>query len=375
MRFLHTADWHIGKRLHGYDLLADQQKVLEDILLIAKEEQVDAIVIAGDLYDRSVPAIEAVHLLNQQLYKMNLSEHFPVLAISGNHDSATRLETGAPWFQQNQFYLRTQLTQAFQPIELADVQFYLLPYFEPIAARLYFEDEAIRTIQQAMPLVIAEMKKTFDATKKQVLVSHFFVAGSSRTDSETKVEVGGLDSVPLDLLEVFDYVALGHLHGKNALQHPTICYSGSPLKFSLSELHQEKGVWIVDTDPTVIRRFREVAPLRDMVQVTASFQELLTPAFYHQLDREAYLQLLLTDRAIIPNMMNQLRQLYPRILSVERLNGREQGETPLVSKAMNQLAPQELLTNFFEKMTDSELTVLQQRWLSDTLSQVEGAEQ
>ena len=247
MKFLHTADWHIGKKLHGFDLLAEQREAFKQILAIAKEEQVDAVVIAGDLYDRSVPAVEAVEIFNEMMIQMNLKEHFPVLAISGNHDSSTRLETGGPWFNQTQFHLNTRLEQAFQPIEIDNTQFYLLPYFEPIAARLYFEDETIRTIQAAMEKVVAKMQESFLPNKKQVLVSHFFVAGSEKTDSETKLTVGGLDVVPTALLEPFDYVALGHLHGKNALQAPNARYSGSPVKFSLSEMTQEKGVWLVET--------------------------------------------------------------------------------------------------------------------------------
>ena len=140
------------------------------------------------------------------------------------------------------------MAEAFQPIIFKDTQFFLLPYFEPISARIYFEDEQIRTIQQAMEKVIEKMKTQFDSTKKQVLVSHFFVTGSMKSDSETKIEVGGLDAVPGDLLEPFDYVALGHLHNQAALNQKNARYSGSPLKFSLSEINQKKGVWIVDLE-------------------------------------------------------------------------------------------------------------------------------
>ena len=213
MKVLHTADWHIGKKLHGYDLLPDQAYILDQILKIAKEEAVEAIVIAGDLYDRSVPSEASVRLLNQTIADWNLTQQFPLLAISGNHDSATRLATGSPWFNQAQFHLHTRLEEAFTSVEMGNSQFYLLPYFEPVDARIYFEDSELRTIQQAMPKVIEKMQESFDRDKKHILVSHFFVAGSSKTDSETKIEVGGLDGINGKLLECFDYVALGHLHG------------------------------------------------------------------------------------------------------------------------------------------------------------------
>ncbi|MGM0123285.1 DNA repair protein SbcD/Mre11 [Enterococcus sp. AZ194] len=367
MRFLHTADWHIGKKLHGYDLLEDQKKSMKDILEIAKKENIDALVIAGDLYDRSVPSVEAIEAFNQQMIEMNLEEKLPILAISGNHDSSTRLEAGAPWFSQTNFHLYTRLEQAFTPIEWADTQFFLLPYFEPIAARLYFEDESIRTLQQAMVRVVSEMESLFAPNKKHVLVSHFFVAGSEKSDSETKIEVGGLDGVPGSMLSSFDYVALGHLHGKDALHQENARYSGSPLKFSLSEMNQKKGVWIVDTEPTISYRFVELRPLHEMIEVTAAFKELISPEFYQNINRENYLQIQLTDRAIIPNMMNQLRQIYPHILSVERVNGRDEGTKRQTNVQQKELSPNQLIATFFEEMTEEPLTEKQQVWVADAL--------
>lgn len=372
MRFLHTADWHIGKKIHGFDLLEEQKDAFQQILQIAKAEKVDAIVIAGDLYDRSVPAVEAIEVFNQMVIEMNLQEKFPVLAISGNHDSSTRLETGGPWFVQSDFYLHTRLDQAFQPIEMKNTQFFLLPYFEPISARLYFENDEIRTIEQAMNEVVKEMKTHFDLDKKQVLVSHFFVAGSEKTDSETKLMVGGLDTVPLSVLNAFDYVALGHLHGKNALKAEQAKYSGSPLKFSLSEIDQKKGVWIVDTEnQKPLLEFKEIHPLRDIIQIEGSFTDLISPAFYESIRKEDFLHVKLTDRAVIPNMMNQLRQIYPRIIGVERLYGREEhNENKTVKTELKTLAPKQLVEQFFSEVTGEELTAQQQDWIKENLAEI-----
>lgn len=376
MRFLHTADWHIGKKLHGFDLLEDQKAAFDQILQIAKTEKVDAIVIAGDLYDRSVPAVEAIELFNQMVIEMNLQEKLPILAISGNHDSSTRLETGGPWFVQSDFYLHTRLEQAFQPIEMDDTQFFLLPYFEPISARLYFENEEIRTIEQAMKEVVKEMTMYFDPEKAHVLVSHFFVAGSEKTDSETKLMVGGLDTVPLATLDAFDYVALGHLHGKNALQSETARYSGSPLKFSLSELNQTKGVWLVDIDVQKLSvEFKEIQPIRDIVQIEGSFKELISPEFYETIQKDDYLHVQLTDRAVIPNMMNQLRQVYPRIIGVERLYGREDQAAKTTAKAgLKKLAPNQLVEQFFSEVTGEEPTGQQQKWIKEQLAEIHQSE-
>ncbi|MBO0454739.1 exonuclease SbcCD subunit D [Candidatus Enterococcus murrayae] len=370
MKVLHTADWHIGKKLHGYDLLPDQAYILDQIKKIAKEEAVEAIVIAGDLYDRSVPSEDSVRLLNQTIVDWNLTEQFPLLAISGNHDSATRLATGAPWFNQANFHLHTRLQEAFSPIEMKDTQFFLLPYFEPVDARIYFEDPELRTIQAAMPKVIAKIKESFDPQKKHVLVSHFFVAGSSKTDSETKIEVGGLDGINGVLLEDFDYVALGHLHGKDALKMANARYSGSPLKYSLSEKDQAKGVWIVETE-TGAFSFRELTPLHEVQELQADFEKLLTPSFYSTIDRENYLSILLEDRAVIPNLMNQLRQVYPRIIQVERANGFETAvETRLKTENIKEKSPIALTEEFFTEVSQNELTPQQKNWIEEGLHSI-----
>ncbi|MEG0293043.1 exonuclease SbcCD subunit D [Enterococcus sp.] len=366
MRFLHTADWHIGKKLHGYDLLENQKAAMEEILAIAKKEAVDAIIIAGDLYDRSVPGIESIELLNKQFIQMNLEAELPILAVSGNHDSATRLATGGPWYKQRNFHLHTTLEEALVPVEFPEVQFFLLPYFEPIAARLYFEDDSLKTIGQAVARVVEAMASAFDPNKKQVLVSHFFVAGSLRTDSETSVEVGGLDAVPVDVFAAFDYVALGHLHSKNAIKEGKVLYSGSLLKYSLSEINDEKGVWLIDSQ-TMEPAFQALTPLQDIQHYQASFAELTDPTVYQTLDRQAFWHFEITDRAIIPNMMNQLREIYPFVLTVERTNGHDV-VVQTTKKRSKKVAPPVVLANFFNEVTGEELTDQQREWLETGLT-------
>ena len=181
--------------------------------------------------------------------------------------------------------------------------------------------------------------------------------------------MGCLDVVPTALLEPFDYVALGHLHGKNALQAPNARYSGSPVKFSLSEMTQEKGVWLVETETEVHFQFRALKPLRDIQQLTGSFQQLTDPAFYQEVNRENYLHVQLTDRAIIPNMMNQLRKIYPKIIGLERLNGREtsNGNQKKVVQ-IEQRSPEEHLHDFFNDVTGEALTEQQAQWVQEELS-------
>lgn len=358
MRFLHTADWHIGKKLHGYELWTEQEDAFQQILTLAQQKKVDAVVLAGDIYDRALPSEQAVATVNQMLQQINLTAQLPLLAISGNHDSATRLETGSPWFTATNFYLNTKLEQAFTPIELADTQFFLLPYFEPFAARQYFGDDKLRTIAQAMPKIVAAMQEKFKADKKHVLVAHFFAAGSQQSDSETKVTIGGLDAVPTDALAAFDYVALGHLHNETALHAERIKYSGSPLKFSVSEAQQQKGVWLIDTDPFQTE-FLPLKPLRDVAEVTASFAQLTDPAYYGQLERDDYLAINLTDTKVIPNVMQELRKIYPYILSLSRENGRE--VTATSTPQIRTLSPMALLADFFQETTTQSLTTKQEK--------------
>lgn len=371
MRFLHTGDWHIGKKLHGYDLLADQKAVIRQIFVLAKQEKVDAIVIAGDLYDRSVPSVEACEMLNQLFIEINWQEKIPVLAISGNHDSAVRLSTGMPWYELTDFHLYTKLEQSFDPIEIGDVQFYLLAYFEPVAARAYFHDDSL-TLTTAIKKIIGQMGKSFDPGKKQVLVTHFFIAGSFKTDSETSVEVGGLNAISYDLLQTFDYVALGHLHSKNAIKKGNARYSGSPLKFSLSEKDDQKGIWIIDSSD-LNPQFKALTPLRDVKELVASFRQLTDPDFYQQLNCEDFWQFQLTDRTVIPNMMNQLRAIYPNIIGAQRISRyRENVQLEKLKERKN--SPQQMLQTFFAEITGDDLTKQQKYWLDQALLQATDTE-
>lgn len=370
MRFLHTADWHIGKKLHGFDLLAEQKDAFSQIKQIAAEQKVDAIVIAGDLYDRAIASEDSVAVLNEMLKELNLQENYPLLAISGNHDSAIRLETGSDWYQATKFYLKTKFADAFEPVTLQDTQFFMLPYFQPQMARNYFQDESLKNLSEIMKKVVANMEQQFDPAKKQVLVAHFFAAGSSHTDSETMLEVGGLNPVPVDLLEKFDYVALGHLHDKNAIKHPFIHYAGSPVKFSTSEAQTQKGVWIVDTDPYQATWF-PLEPLNDIHVLEKSFAELTAPKLYRHIPKDDYVAVRLTDRAVIDDVMNKLRHYYPRIISLARVNGRESLVAEENNDTQVNLDPLKLFESFFEKMTDEKPTQLQKQIVQESFDELQ----
>ena len=367
MRFLHTADWHIGKTLNDFSLLDDQLATFKQIEAIAKDQQVDAIVIAGDLYDRSVPNEAAVGLLNQMLQELNLTDHFPLLAISGNHDSAVRLSTGTDWFAYQSFFLNTNINDAFTPVTIKDTQFFLLPFFGIQEVRNYFNDDKIKNVNDAMARITDEMEKHFAPGKRHVLVAHFFAAGSKRTaDSETLIEIGGLSAVTTDVLAPFDYVALGHLHNRNALNDEKIKYSGSPMKFSVSEAKQEKGVWIVDTAPFKAK-WVPLSTVHDIHLLKGSFAELATKP--EEALREDFYDIELTDQERIPDVLNKLREYYPKIVSLHRTHQGKQVQLNL-SKKRAQESPLDLLTDFYSQTMGNDLTDRQKKWAEKALTQI-----
>jgi exonuclease SbcD len=298
-----------------------------------------------------------------------LDDHFPIYAISGNHDSATRLSTGTKWFKHTQFYLHTRLGQAFRPVELPDTQIFLLPYFELFDAQQYFADESLKHLDEAFQPIVAKMKSLFNPNKKQVLVAHFFADGSAHTDSETQLTVGGLAAVPVSLLKDFDYVALGHLHGKDALHADNARYSGSPVKFSLSEANQQKGVYIVDTDNPLTMSFKPIKPLRDVQRLNESFATLTNKAFYEQLNLDNYYGITLKDTQPIVNVLARLRDIYPHIISLDRENGYDttidyKGES---GKKIRQKDPMTLLADFYQQIAKEDLTDQQKQWAKAAL--------
>lgn len=379
MKFLHTADWHIGKKLHGISLLEEQDEVFRQLLETAIKEKVDAIVIAGDLYDRSVPPAEAVKLLNKMLYKINVEQSFPILAVSGNHDSSTRLQTGGPWYQEKLFYLYTTLSdQVIKGIKIDNSQFFLLPYFEPIDARLYFKDETLKTHQDAVKRVVEEMKKNFDPSLNQVLVSHFFVAGSLRTDSEVEATAGGLDSIAASLFKDFQYVALGHLHNPNAFKSSSIQYSGSLLKYSVSEANQIKGFRLVELTDNgeVSNRFCSVEPLKNLTIIEESFPTITNHEYYQDIDNNDYIYVKLTDTKMIPNAMNRLREIYPNIIGMERINRPKLMSNSRLSRNKEEklLSPTKMFENFYEVVTGDLMSENQQKIVTKMMEDIQKEE-
>lgn len=322
MKLFHTADWHLGKLVHGIYMTEDQRFVLDQLIEAIREEKPDAVIIAGDLYDRGVPPTDAVELLDRTLKTIVVELGVPVLAIAGNHDSPDRIGFGSALMQRQGLYLAGQLRQGMKPAtfrdEFGEVHVHLVPYADPAIVRHALEDESIRTHDEAMSAIVSRLELAEGA--RHVLVGHAFVtpsgeAADNTSDSERPLAIGGAEHVSARHFERFHYTALGHLHQAHYVRSENIRYAGSPLKYSISEERHAKGYLIVEMDGSgaVTVEKRELKPLRDMRRVEAAIEELEK----HPVNEDyVYVTLLNDNPVLFP--MEKVRAVYPNAMHVER---------------------------------------------------------
>jgi exonuclease SbcD len=360
MKFIHTGDWHLGKLVHGLYMTADQKAILNQFIELVGEEQPDAVIIAGDLYDRSVPPTEAVELLDEVLFKINVELNIPIVAIAGNHDSAERLSFGSSWYRHNHFYLTGKLTNQFHPVRINGVNFHLVPYAEPGLVRHLLDDESIHSHQDAMKSVIGRIEETMDHTEPNVLVGHAFVLGGETCDSERTLSVGGSGCVTSNLFAPFSYTALGHLHSPDAIRHDKIKYSGSLMKYSFSEAKQRKSISIIEMDEKgeFEIRYRTLAPRQDMREVEGYIEQLLDPDFYQNQNTEDYLKVTLLDDGSLIDPIGKLRQIYPNVLHLERkIETIDQKKLKSFTTAREEKKSElDLFAQFYSQMTTADFT-------------------
>ncbi|MHA6483205.1 exonuclease SbcCD subunit D [Paenibacillus sp. strain BS8-2] len=322
MKLFHTADWHLGKLVHGVYMTEDQRFVLNQLVEAVRVESPDAVIVAGDLYDRGVPPTEAVELLDEVLKTIVVELGVPVIAIAGNHDSPDRIGFGSLLMEGRGLYLAGQLRNDLAPVVLDDgfgeVHFHLVPYADPAIIRHELADESIRTHDDAMKAIVSRLPLAEGA--RHVLVGHAFVtpsgeAADNTSDSERPLAIGGAEHVSASHFESFHYTALGHLHQAHFVRHERIRYSGSPLKYSISEERHNKGYLIVEMDESgsVTIEKRELRPLRDMRRVEAPIEELEQ----HPVNEDyVYVTLLNDNPVLFP--MEKVRAVYPNAMHVER---------------------------------------------------------
>ena len=372
VKFLHTADWHIGRKLQGKDLLEDQQYVMNNLISKIDEIKPDFLIIAGDLYDRSVPSKEATTLLQELLVKINIECNIPIFAISGNHDSRERLAIGEAWFSKHKFYLHTRLNQAFDKITIEDTDIYLLPYFEPFEAREYFEDATLTTHNSATKRVIDEIYKNIDMSKTNILVAHTFVSGGLETDSEREISVGTVENVAVEIFEKFDYVALGHLHNPNAIKEERIKYSGSPMAYSFSEATQIKGMRLVElTKEIYTEEFISLEQKRKLHNISARYEEVFTKEFQQNFDcKNDYFSMELSGLEGVTDPLPRIKEYYPNTLILKQKRNNNSDIEMKLDKEMLTKSPLELIEGFYSEQTGSELTVGQKQVLVNIIDKV-----
>ena len=388
MKLLHTADWHIGKELGGFSLLSEQEAAFKKMLDIAIAEKVDGVIIAGDLYDRAIASTQAVTALERMLKEMNLTHHLPIYAVSGNHDGATRLGAGHEWREQTGLFLNTTLAGAFKPVETPEAQIYLLPFIEPTTARVYYqipEDElaAYQSIEQVMNRIVKDMVATFDPHKQHILVTHYYVTGAGNEDyeftSETNSRVGGLKGITADQFSAFDYVALGHLHLRQASPTKTIQYAGSPVKFNTKEAQTEKGVFIVDITPDAVHTtWHPITPTKDLIVLSAPFETLISPEFYQQYARNHanFFSIRIQGVAHTANARATLVDIYGDVVEVQYdLPALTMVDQVIPEVVADDVSDDDLIATFYQEVTQESLTAAQERVIADTLVQLRQQEE
>ncbi|MFD2046539.1 exonuclease SbcCD subunit D [Ornithinibacillus salinisoli] len=324
MKLFHTADWHLGKLVQGVYMTEDQQYILNQFIKAIEEEKPDAVIIAGDLYDRAVPPTEAVQLLDEVLDTIVLKLKTPVLAVAGNHDSPSRLNFGSKIMKQNGFHIVGNFTKDLAPVilhdEYGEVHFHLVPYCDPSVVRNVLEDDEIRTHNDAMNKIVVQISKNMKPNTRHIFIGHAFVTPfgeekENTSDSERPLSIGGAEYVDARHFTPFDYTALGHLHQAHHVLQENIQYAGSLLKYSVSEEHHNKGFYVLEMDENgaISKEKRLFKPRRDIRTVEATMDELLT----HSVNND-YVFVRLMDETPVLSPMEKIRSVYPNAMHVER---------------------------------------------------------
>ena len=415
MKFIHLADLHIGKRVNAFPMLEDQRYILKQILTILREERPDGgVILAGDIYDKAIPSAEAVELFDEFLTQL-AALRLRVFIIAGNHDSPERIAFGNRLMDRSGIYLSpvydghvkritcpdraasvtlsaadaVDLNAGTHSVESAStsaaastcppVDVYLLPFLKPANVRRFYPEETIESYTDAMRVAIAHMD--IDPTHRNLLVTHQFVTGASRSDSED-ISVGGSDNVDASVFAPFDYVALGHLHGPQQMGEeggPLIRYAGTPLKYSFSEARHHKSVTVVEIGKKkadgvvdVCISTRELRPLHDMREIRGSYEELTLRANYEGTATDDYIHATLTDEIEIPDAARHLQVIYPNLMKLDYDNARTrgQGSERLELEQLEEKSPLDLFSELFEKQNHKEMTEEQARYVQAQMEKI-----
>lgn len=380
MRFIHLADLHIGKRVNGFPMLEDQRYILEQILERTKESAADAVIIAGDIYDKPVPSAEAVDLFDDFLVGLT-KLGVRVFLISGNHDSAERISYAGRLLRESQVYISPRFDGTIHPISVSDdygiVNVYLIPYIHPSLVRNAWPEEKIGSYDDAMRVLLE--KSGADPNARNLAVVHQFVTAGGQSPEETDSEekhVGGLDNVDASAFDAFDYVALGHLHGPQRIGRDTIRYAGSPLKYSFSEEKQNKSITLAELKEKGKVTY-DLLPLeakRDLRTVRGTFEEVTSPEFTARRKGDDYYRVILTDENDVPNALSRLRRrFYENLMILEYDNARTSSDVRIeAEEGEEEKEPIEVLGDLYQMQNGREMSLLQKETAEKLIRRIWG---
>lgn len=373
MKFIHLSDLHLGKRLNEYSMLEDQEYILKKIMNIIDEEKPDAILIAGDIYDKSVPGAEAVQMFDDFLYRLS-ERKLQVFAISGNHDSPERLAFGGRLMDRSGVHLSPVYDGTVSCVDMEDaygkVHIHMLPFLKPSHVRRFYPEEKIETCTEAIRTALLGVPA--EPAERNVLIAHQFVTGAERSESE-ELSVGGSDNVDASVFQDFDYVALGHIHGPQNAGAEHIRYCGTPLKYSFSEAGHQKSVTVVELREKDSLSVRTVPlqPRHDLREIRGTYMELTAKSFYEGTSVDDYLHITLTDEEDIPDAVGRLKVIYTNLMKLDYDNRRTRAHIQTVSaEAVERKTPLELFMEFYEQQNGQPMQKEQQEFSMELIRKI-----
>ena len=382
MKLIHLADLHLGKQVNGFSMMEDQRYILEEIIRMIRQEEADAVMIAGDVYDKPVPPAEAVSLFDEfleTLAKMGKE----VFVISGNHDSAERLAFGSGLMNRSGIHISPVYSGEIQPVTVSDeygeVNFWLLPFLKPVHVRRFIEDEkekeTVKTYDQALQYVLSHLP--VDPQIRNILLTHQFITGAKTSDSED-FSVGGIDHVEAEHFRPFDYTALGHIHRPQKAGSETIRYCGSPLKYSFSEADREKSVPVIELGKKgdISFRLEPLSTLHDMREIRGTYEQVTEKSFYEQKDLQScYVRVTLTDEEDVPDALGKLRLVYPLLMRLDYDNTRTRIQNEVSGEEAAEVkTPEDLLEDFYRLQNNHDMNERQKHIAKQCIGKVFGGE-
>ena len=373
LKFIHLSDLHIGKRVNEYSMLEDQEYILGKIINIIDGERPDGVFIAGDVYDKSIPSAEAVQLFDDFLTRL-AKRNTAVFIISGNHDSPERVSFGGRLMNKSGIYISPVYDGKIEPVVMEDeygkVNIYMLPYIKPAHVRTVFGDDGtVITYTDALRRAIDELN--VNTGERNIMITHQFVTGAERTESEEK-SVGGIDNVDVSVFDCFDYTALGHLHRPQSCGSEKVRYCGTPLKYSLSEVNDEKSVTVVELTDKLNITTIPLKPKKDMREIRGMFNVIMSHDFYDGTTyQEDYVYVKLTDEDEISNAMGQLRTVYKHIMEIKYDNERMRSDTEIdAAQIIEKKQPAEYFAEFYEGINGKPMSDIQRKFVDDLIERV-----